>query len=88
MFLCFFRASGFRGKLLALSWLVLVAGSFFTVSLITVEDGMAARSSLNTTESKFQTSLASLFLSKQSNKGNKLNCKCTNNIQKEALSNS
>ena len=60
MFFCFVRASGFRGKQLSLFKGKIVA-SFFTVSLITVEDGMAARYCLNTTKSKFQTSLANLF---------------------------
>ena len=79
MFFCFVRASGFRGKLLPLFKGKIVASSFFTVSLITVEDGMGAKYCLNTTESKFQTFLANLFfLGKQSNKENKLNCKCAN----------
>ena len=58
--LLFRQVSGFRGKQLSLFKGKIVA-SFFTVSLITVEDGMAARYCLNTTKSKFQTSLANLF---------------------------
>ena len=66
MFFCFVRASGFRGKL---SWLVFVVGSFFT-SLIT--------SCLKTTESKFQTTLATPnFWASEATMGNNLNdCKC------------
>ena len=74
MFFCFVRASGFRGKQLSLFKGKIVA-SFFTVSLITVEDGMAARYCLNTTKSKFQTSLANLFFGQAKQQ---LNCKCAN----------
>lgn len=68
----FCKASAFTGKLSLSLVVVLSAGSFFTVSLITVEDGMAA----NILHYGVKVFPGQSFLSKRSDKGNKLNCKC------------